>query len=74
MENCKGCYTYTNIYNDCSPRLMAKSDKCPCRMCLVKVVCGIACEEYSNFAGILVHETCGPTMARYIKGGIYGKK
>ncbi len=46
IENCNGCTTEPacdNIFKD-KDRI-----NCPCRICLVKVMCGDSCEEYGEF-------------------------
>jgi hypothetical protein len=57
MEDCKGCYTYTNAYSTCPSRLRNRSDGCPCRICLIKGVCGTFCEEYESFFYVSYHGT-----------------
>lgn len=52
MINCKGCL----IGNLCGYKSVAKTKKCPCRMCLIKVVCKTACEEYTQFMNIVDKE------------------
>lgn len=49
MENCKGCL----IEGLCGYKHVAKTKKCPCGMCLIKVVCKTACEEYTQFMTIV---------------------
>ncbi len=52
MEECKGCFT----------RLLCKRIKryesynCPCKICLLKMICNVPCEEYDTFWG---HEEVG---------------
>ncbi len=48
-NNCKGCHTYMHDDIFCSSLIMNNADKCPCRICLVKVVCVKACDEYRSF-------------------------
>ena len=50
MTDCKGCYTYMLSFIACSPLLVGKTDKCPCRICLVKGVCRKACVEYKDYS------------------------
>lgn len=56
MENCKGCYTKNDpssmsFYND-YPCHHIRNEKfqreCPCKICIVKVVCHEPCEEYTK--------------------------
>ena len=44
MENdCEGCVTYTLYgHNECND---TETELCPCRNCLVKVMCGWACDD-----------------------------
>jgi hypothetical protein len=51
MENCKGCHTYNHLTISCSASIINNSDKCPCRICLIKTVCNKACGEYRIFSG-----------------------
>ena len=51
INNCKGCHTYNDVNISCSLTITNNSDKCPCRMCLVKAVCNKACVEYRKFSG-----------------------
>ena len=39
-----------NTYVKCSPMLANKSSECPCKICLIKGVCNMACEEYEIFS------------------------
>ena len=42
-SDCEGCLTYRNFqYNKC---VDTKIERCPCRNCLVKVVCEWACDK-----------------------------
>jgi hypothetical protein len=45
---CKGCYIYIVDFCPFSSR-PEKVIRCPCRTCLIKVVCNKACEEYEIF-------------------------
>ncbi len=48
-NKCEGCHTYINAGFRCSTRLIKQSDRCPCIICLIKVVCKKACDEYRKF-------------------------
>ncbi len=43
MTNCKGC----RIENFCEGIIVAsKIGECPCRICLIKGMCKVSCEEF----------------------------
>jgi hypothetical protein len=44
MENCRGCRIGSRCLID-----NYIAEKCPCRICLVKVVCEEACEGFDAF-------------------------
>jgi len=44
---CYGCCIY--IEYTCSFTIPNEIEECPCRMCLIKMVCRIACEEHETF-------------------------
>ena len=46
-DDCQGCDTYKN--GACSYKYMDKYGICPCAECLIKGVCHIACETFTNF-------------------------
>ncbi len=48
-NDCKGCYTHTHASFGCPVTLIKQSDECPCRLCLIKVVCITSCDEYRQF-------------------------
>jgi hypothetical protein len=43
--NCKGCIA-ESYPHDCA--CDGEADKCPCAICIVKVVCKQICEEYED--------------------------
>ena len=43
MKNCKGCARLTNVV--CLYKHWDKTDTCPCKDCLIKMVCIDECEE-----------------------------
>lgn len=54
-DECEGCIDNrpndSGVYNgmlDCSKKQLL--EPCPCRICLVKVMCNKACEEYIEYA------------------------
>ena len=50
MKSCEGCYSYGK--NDCvyvAYRTEKVTIECPCGICLIKVVCARACDEYEDF-------------------------
>ncbi len=47
MKTCEGCLGVTY---DCFYIEYTKKFKCPCFMCLVKVVCNVGCDEFEAFA------------------------
>ncbi len=49
-NNCKGCYTHMSLDASCPTTLVENADTCPCRICLIKGVCGRACDEYEKFS------------------------
>jgi hypothetical protein len=51
IEKCEGCLVgcvYSNAYGF---RTIPKeaAAKCPCRICIVKMICSNGCEEYNKF-------------------------
>lgn len=67
MEDCKGCYTYTYAHITCPSGLRDRSDKCPCRICLIKVVCSKSCEEYEAFSDASYSHIVEPGRIEYNK-------
>ena len=47
MIECKGC---PGLPNNCHFIKRAKKFKCPCFICLVKVMCENVCQEFKDFA------------------------
>ncbi len=47
MDNCEGCLNYDPKINECHDRF-PMLDGCPCRECLIKVMCKTACESFLN--------------------------
>lgn len=49
-EDCEGCLTIDRCQDEGNPYYRGKYNiKCPCTICLVKVVCGTPCEDYMAF-------------------------
>ncbi len=47
---CKGCTVYRDFCNGHRPcDFMDYNYLCPCRQCIVKVMCTNACEEFDKF-------------------------
>jgi len=46
-QECKGCHIYMD--HECFFTGIKDVDKCPCKICLIKGVCHIACEEYTKY-------------------------
>lgn len=62
QDNCKGCFIYDpKIKADqiCIPRKYHNEDQCPCRLCLVKVVCNRLCETRNAMVRVLIIEQRG---------------
>ena len=49
-QECKGCHIY--MEHSCSFTQAKDVDNCPCKICLIKGVCNIGCEEYKNYYDI----------------------
>lgn len=49
-ETCEGCNMF-NIgwYKRCSIVRAGKDKNCPCKICLVKMMCKTACKEYREY-------------------------
>ncbi len=45
-NDCEGCVTVVRC-----KYTQKDHDKCPCRICLIKVMCEKICEEYLQFTG-----------------------
>jgi len=66
---CKGCKTYNMIDSkSCALGVLpciSKTEQCPCRTCLVKVVCDKTCEEFVIYLQLsreytkMQRRTCG---------------
>ena len=58
MEHCEGCLIkcihHTAHSNGFIPELVLT--KCPCGMCLVKMVCANRCEEFDKYITKTLHE------------------
>ncbi len=53
FEGCEGCSVMTKCYKSFSTDLYksyykSRMVKCPCKTCLVKVVCDDVCEQYAK--------------------------
>lgn len=56
MGECKGCVIYNNVAEEgpydrngkCPGRLEILISKCPCRICLVKVLCKDGCDLFRD--------------------------
>lgn len=46
MSECSGCISYGTV---CAGEQSSKNIKCPCMVCIIKVICKNACEEYEAF-------------------------
>ena len=44
-KECEGCFTAVQ----CEEQTLNVKANCPCKICLLKVVCNRACEEYGKF-------------------------
>lgn len=56
-EGCKGCFSFEN--NICEILTLGfrySAEKCPCKECLIKVVCEDGCENYYKFRGEYPYE------------------
>jgi hypothetical protein len=42
---CEGCMAYKNLHRTCE---VIEMSKCPCRECIIKVVCQKICREFSK--------------------------
>ena len=57
INDCKGCYSdkeacyFTDAKKD-KPDEFRKLPICPCVGCIVKMVCNLPCQEYSDFSNI----------------------
>jgi len=77
MKNCKGCHSDRKVCKFMSTHSKGEHDlnKCPCMMCLIKVVCTTPCEEYSTFSRVIT-ENYELFIEYYMltnKGGLKGK-
>ncbi len=45
IRSCEGCLAYDSIKDECNEGF-PNPDKCPCRECLVKVMCLVACAVF----------------------------
>ena len=67
MKCCEGCRSksFCRFLEACYKTIENKRDidKCPCSICLVKVVCNEQCEEFRAF----YHETYAPSTLKRIK-------
>lgn len=49
-EDCKGCYENgASVFSKCPFIKQYRFLECPCRICLLKGICGNTCEEYESF-------------------------
>ena len=48
LENCKGCLGRAR---NCFFIGQAETFKCPCCICIVKVICNSICKEFEDFIG-----------------------
>ena len=49
---CKGCLTYNEKNDRCSDLVVSLFDSkkdCPCKECLIKVMCKEGCKDYREF-------------------------
>ena len=48
-KGCEGCH-YSSVGCVClTPHKINTLDKCPCRICIVKMMCRKGCEEFMTF-------------------------
>ena len=49
MSTCKGCYTYGVDVEACVINGMNPLNPCPCRDCIIKMVCKLGCEDLDDY-------------------------
>lgn len=49
-ESCDGCIMFVDK-EWCTLVMTENNINCPCRSCLIKVMCRVACEEYERYVG-----------------------
>ncbi len=52
METCNGCLTHNHEYHECVFLIadhIYDPNKCPCRICLIKVMCNEICGTYKKY-------------------------
>ncbi len=76
-NNCEGC----NTTDTCE--YIKKSNKCPCRICIVKGMCDTTCDDYLLFTdchtatfNALMGDKISykPFICKCIKSSIFGRK
>jgi hypothetical protein len=57
-DDCKGCYEYEEYYpHDCSIiEFKGNPKECPCRTCLIKVICITKCDEQKDLISIAIDD------------------
>lgn len=48
MENCSGCSIIRSKIPTCYIKVCGREKRCPCKECLVKVICNVICYKYVN--------------------------
>ncbi len=81
MENCKGCYSHISRSVCAVFSNIIVTGKCPCGVCLIKMVCKIPCKEYTKFWQKAITATYGKEYNKNwqraitsIYGKDYGKR
>ena len=49
MTRCQGCKSYETGVCYCVEHQLKASRKCPCIVCLVKMMCEDRCEDYQHY-------------------------
>ena len=60
MMDCQGCKLYTSTCY-CAIKDMTNDEKCPCRLCVVKVMCNDRIQRCPQFREHLRRQKGGPT-------------
>ena len=47
-DECEGCVMFRK-YKSCDVIKSGREKGCPCRLCLVKIMCNTACKEYEKY-------------------------
>jgi len=47
---CSGCYSRDDIINACNSGLsLSRRNTCPCKLCIIKVMCIKGCEDFYEY-------------------------